>query len=137
MTRQETLLSPTAKFSLFYYVGMVLDIPWEGQFLQLKYENHTWELPVLCYHRIRVNYPYPFWGVNFMVIFCMVLLHKIIIKHFNRYPFFVIRVNYPIISLNDHIICFQKNAQNYFFPKKKTGHFIKNCGYFDFVKFSH
>ena len=34
---------------------------------QRNLNHHRWELPVLCYHRIMVNYPYPFWGVIFMV----------------------------------------------------------------------
>ena len=27
--------------------------------------EHIWELSVLCYHIIRVNYPYPFLGAIF------------------------------------------------------------------------
>ena len=57
---------------------------------------YIWELTVLCYHRIRVNHPYPFLGVNFWVI-----LHDFIRQNYhknqsNRYPFPLIMVNYLI-----------------------------------------
>ena len=40
---------------------------------------HIWELTVLCYHRIRVNHPYPFLGVTVMVI-----LHNFIRQNYHK-----------------------------------------------------
>ena len=37
----------------------------EGNYLFYLTTKHIWELPVLRYHRIRVNYAYPFLGVIF------------------------------------------------------------------------
>ena len=41
--------------------------------------RHRWELSVLCYHKIRVNYPYPFLAVIFMVI-----LHDFISRNYHK-----------------------------------------------------
>ena len=42
-------------------------------------------------------------------------------KQSNRYPFFLIVVNYPILSLNDHILYFQMCFQHFsFFQKYRT-----------------
>ena len=43
MNHQEILLSPTDTFSLFYYVGVSLDIDWEVEFLEMdsEYKLHT------------------------------------------------------------------------------------------------
>ena len=41
--------------------------------------RHIWELPVLRYHRIRVNYPYPFLGVSFWGI-----LHGFIRQNYDK-----------------------------------------------------
>ena len=46
-----------------------------------------WELPVLCYPIIRVDYPYPFLETIF-VWFCMILLDEITIKTVKLLPFF-------------------------------------------------
>ena len=69
--------------------------------------------------------PLPLFGGNFWVF-----LHDFIRQNYhkkwsNRYPFLLIMVNYPIFSLNDHILCFQKNEKNSLFQKKKE-QFIKN-----------
>ena len=53
------------------------------------------------------------------------LLEKITIKTVPPLPFSLIMVNYPIFSLNDHILCFQGIVQNYLFPKKIPKFFIK------------
>ena len=42
----------------------------------LQPSHHRWELTVLRYHRIRVNHPYPFWGVMFWVILHDFVTHK-------------------------------------------------------------
>ena len=39
MTHKESLLSPTANFSLFYDVGVALDIDWEGELLSMDSED--------------------------------------------------------------------------------------------------
>ena len=85
---------------------------------------HRWELPVLCYHIIRVNYLYPFWGVIFGVIlhgFIRQNYHKTsqIVTLFPRYG------KLPYFSLNNHILCFQKNS-NIHLPQKMPEQFIKN-----------
>ena len=39
MNYQEILVYPTATFSLFYDVGVALDLAWEGEFLDMEYEE--------------------------------------------------------------------------------------------------
>ena len=105
------------------------DMVWQkrssGRIYDSSSGHHRWELPVLRYHRIRVNYPYPFVGVKCWVIF-MILLDKITIKESNRYPFFLIMVNYPIFSLNDHILYFQMYFQYFSFLSKHLNNVSKN-----------
>ena len=80
--------------------------------------RHRWELPVVNYHGIRGNYHYPFFWVIFLVI-----LHDFIWKNYHRnqsdrYPFFLIMVNYPTFLINDHILNFQMYYQYLFFLPK-------------------
>ena len=68
--------------------------------------------------------PSPLFGGNFWVI-----LHDFIIQNYhktqsNLYPFYLIKVNYPILLKWPHFI-FQKN-QDIIFPKKIPEQFIKN-----------
>ena len=84
--------------------------------------EHRWELTVLRYHIIRVNYP----GVNFQVIF-----HDFITKQYhknqsNGYPFPLIIVSYSVFSLNYHILCFQAKIKIFSFLKKYSNNFYKN-----------
>ena len=77
--------------------------------------RHRWELPGGNYHGIRGNYHYPFLGVKYLVI-----LHDFIRKNYHknqsdRYPFFLIMVNYPTFLINYHILNFQMYYQ-YLFP---------------------
>ena len=69
--------------------------------------DHIWEPPVLRYHIVRENYPYPFWGVN-----CWLILHNfsrqdhhITVKLFPFTPQYGILTNF---YLNYHGLCFQK-----------------------------
>ena len=39
MTSKESLLSPTDKILLFYYVNVALDLAWEGEFLEMESED--------------------------------------------------------------------------------------------------
>ena len=64
--------------------------------------RHRLELPVLRYHRIRVNYPYPFLEVIFRVILHD-LLDQITIKTVQLLPFPPNIGKLPYFSLNDHI----------------------------------
>ena len=50
--------------------------------------SHKWELPVLCYHRIRVNYPYSFLGVIFWVVLRDFIRKKLPLKPVKLLPFF-------------------------------------------------
>ena len=66
--------------------------------------SYRWGLPVLSYHSIRGNNHYPFLGVIVLVIlhdFIRQTYHK---NQSDRYPFFLIMVNYPIFLLNYHIL---------------------------------
>ena len=80
--------------------------------------DHIWELPVGNYHGIRDNYHYPFFWV-----IVSVTLHDFIWKNYHRnqsdrYPFFLIIVNYPTFLINYHILNFQMYYQYlYFLPK--------------------
>ena len=89
-------------------------------------QTHRWELPVLRYHRIRVNYLYPLLGVNFGVLLLYFIRKNYRTNQSNSKPFPLIMVNYPILSLNEHILCFHKNVQNILFPPTKPEIFIKN-----------
>ena len=84
----------------------------------LSCSRHIWELPILCYHRIGVNYSYPFLGVKFSVILHDFLQQNYHKNQSNCYHFPLIMINYPIFSLNDHILCFQKIVQNFLFSKQ-------------------
>ena len=80
--------------------------------------NNRWELPVLRYHSITVNYHYPFLGVIVLVI-----LHDFIRQNHHkklsyRYPFFLIMVNYPIFPLHDPILYLQMYYQYLFILQK-------------------
>ena len=44
MTHKESLLFPTAKFSLFYDVGVDLDLSWEGGLLDIFLRLNIQEL---------------------------------------------------------------------------------------------
>ena len=46
---------------------------------RMRSSRHRWELTVLRYHRIRINYLYPFWGVIFGVI-----LHDFIRQNYRK-----------------------------------------------------
>ena len=86
---------------------------------------HKWKLPVLRYHRIRFNYPYPFLGVIFWVI-----LHAFITQNYHRkqsncYPFSLIMVNYPIFFKWPHFM-FSEKWTKYPLSPKNTKQFIKN-----------
>ena len=52
------------------------------------YAGHIWELPVLHYHRIRVNYPYSCLGVIFGVILHVFKRQNYHKNQSNCYPFF-------------------------------------------------
>ena len=91
---------------------------------------HRWELPVPCYHGIRSNYHYSFLGV-----ICLVILHDFIRQNYHknqsdRYPFFLIMVNYPTFFINYHILNFQMYYQYFIFlieyPKNASNFFIGN-----------
>ena len=76
----------------------------------LHCEQHRWELSIGNYHSIRGNYHYPFLGVLFKVI-----LHDFIRNNYHkyqsdRYPFFLIMVNYPTFLINYNIL----NCQIYY-----------------------
>ena len=69
--------------------------------------GHRWELTVIRHHSIRGNYHCPFLGVIFSVI-----LHDFIRQNYHknqsdRYPFFLIMINYKIFPINYHILYFQ------------------------------
>ena len=61
--------------------------------------SHIWELPVLYYHRIRVNYPNPFLGVIFRVILYGFIRQNHHLKKSNIYHLPLIMVNYRIFFL--------------------------------------
>ena len=85
--------------------------PWRNIFTwldSLKMIQHRWELPVLTSHDFRVNHPYPFFGVIFMLNFHY-LLYKITKKKSNCYPFFFLTVNY-------HSLRFTITVLKIFFP---------------------
>ena len=80
--------------------------------------QHRWELPVLRYHGIRDNYQYPF-----LRVIVLAILHDFIRQNYHknqseRYPFFLIMVNYPISLVNYHILYFQMYYQYLFFLSK-------------------
>ena len=86
--------------------------------------NHRWELPVGNYHGNSGNYHYPFFWV---------ILHDFICKNYHenqsdRYPFFLIMVNYPTFLINYHILNFQMYYQYLFYlleyPKNASIFFI-------------
>ena len=83
--------------------------------------EHRWELPVLFYHRIRVKYPYPFWGV---------ILRDSIRQNYHKTSQIITifphhgKLTYVLLKLTH--FCFQKNVQNIIIPKKILEQFIKN-----------
>ena len=58
--------------------------------------GNIWELPVLRYHRFRVNHPYPLLGVILMVILHYFII-KITIKKVQLLPF-------PLFMVSCHIL---------------------------------
>ena len=80
--------------------------------------SHIRELPILRYHIIRVNYPYPLLGV-----ICWVILHYFIGKNYHKTSQIVtLSPHYgklPYFSLNYHIIYFQKKSK-YSLSQKNT-----------------
>ena len=80
-----------------------------------KPHYHKWELPVLCYHWIRANYPYPFLGV-FLKGILLDFINKITIKKVQLLPLFLFTVNYHNLILIT-IFYISENVQNFLFPK--------------------
>ena len=87
--------SPNSYFDSFGTVR-ILCAPW-----------HRWELPVLRYHGIRVNYPYPFLGVIFMVILHDFII-KLPLKIVKPLPFSPLYGKLSYFSFHCQILCFQK-----------------------------
>ena len=118
-TFQRLFIAIAAHLDLCIYGGGVSDAfshipgPHVPIFLFIYY--HRWELPVLHYQGIRVNYPYPFLGVIFRVI-----LHGFIRKNYHiNSPIvtpFSIYGKLPYFYFYYHILNFQKNLQNFLFP---------------------
>ena len=81
--------------------------------------GHRWELPVLRYHRIRVNYPYPFLGVILRII-----LHDFIrkntIKTVNSLPFFPHYGKLPYFSFKLPHLMFPDNCTKLSLSPKNT-----------------
>ena len=95
--------------------------------------EHRWELPVLRYHSIRGNYNYPILGVTFLVF-----LHDFIRQNYHknqsdRYPFFLIMVNYPTFLINYHILNFQMYYQYLFFLLEYPNNALKK-NYWQFLE---
>ena len=120
-----------------YFVWLKFKFPMSGQVIVVNISflwRHRWELPLLCYHSIRVNYPYPFLGVIVLVI-----LHYFNWQNYHKnqsycYPFFLIMVNYPIFSLNDHILYFQMYFQYLSFLQKYPNNVSKTCNILQFLE---
>ena len=97
-------------------------------------EEHRWELPVLCYHSIRGDYHYPFLGVIVSVI-----LHYFIRQNYHknqsdRYPFFLIMINYQIFPINYHILYFQMYSQYLSFLQKYPNNVSKTYNILQFLE---
>ena len=78
---------------------------------------HRWELPVLRYHSIRINYPYSFFGVIFGW-FCMILWNKITIKTVKFLPFFSHYGKLPDFLFKLRHFIFSDVFQIFLFPPK-------------------
>ena len=94
-------------------------------------------MPVSCCERIRgvagvgIDGNYPFFGTTaavviantpFLVVIFLVILHDFIRQNYHknqsdRYPFFLVLVNYPIFLINYHILYFQMYYQYFFLEK--------------------
>ena len=81
--------------------------------------HHRWELPILHYHIIGVNHPYPFLGVIFRVILHNFIRHNYHNKQSNCYPFPLIMVNYPIFSFITTFM-FSENCTKLSLSQKNT-----------------
>ena len=105
---------------------MIFDKRWVWQWwVWLLVLCNRWQLPVLCYHSTGIIYHYPFFGVIVLVI-----LHDLIRQHYHNnqtdcYPFSLIKVNYPVFLINDHILYFQMYSQYLLFLQKYRNNISK------------
>ena len=83
--------------------------------------DHIWEITVLYYHRIRVNFPYPFLGIVFIVNF-HVLKRQISIKIVQLLPFSPLYGKLPNIHLINIFYIFL-NKTFISFPKHYSDNF--------------
>ena len=86
-------------------------------FFDVSASDYIRELPVLCYPSQGKVHLHLFWG-NVWLILHGFIRQNYHLKQSNRYPFFLIMVNYPIFSLKYHILYFQMYFQYLsFLPK--------------------
>ena len=91
---------------------------------------HRWESPVLCYHVITANYPYPFLGKFFMVILNG-FIRKVTIKTVKPLPFPPLYVKLPYMFKITIFYVFIKMYKIISFPKHypdnlpKTGNIVQ------------
>ena len=86
--------------------------------------SHRWELPVLRYHRFRVNFPYPFWGVIYGDLHDFII--RITIKIVQSLPFSPLRGTLPYFTFKLPYFTFQIFVQNYLFPITLPKQITKN-----------